>query len=199
MLSLITPPPLHPSFPTSPHAPHQYSGLFADEPGGAPDVVVDAVGMHYATSLLHRAMAALSVESDTPEIVNTCLRAVRKGGRVSLAGAYAGVAHGFHLGALMEKQLQLRGGQTPVQRTWRMLRDKVLEGALDPTIVVTHRLPLEEVRVYACSCVCVCVRLCGGAFVWRIASAPARSLIACLSLSPQQHANTQNQQRAMMR
>ena len=61
-----------------------------DEPAGAPDVAIDAVGMHYATSLLHKVAMAMTLETDTPEIVNECIRTVRKGGRVSVVGAYAG-------------------------------------------------------------------------------------------------------------
>lgn len=44
----------------------------------------------------------------------------------------------------MEKQLTIRGGQTPCQKYWPMLLDKVKRGQLDPTIVITHRLPLDE-------------------------------------------------------
>ena len=36
-----------------------------------------------------------------------------------------GIAHAFQLGAFMEKQLTMRGGQTPVQRYWTLLLDKV--------------------------------------------------------------------------
>lgn len=44
----------------------------------------------------------------------------------------------------MEKQLTIRGGQTPCQKYWPMLLDKVQKGELDPTIVITHTLPLDE-------------------------------------------------------
>ncbi|KAI8462561.1 MAG: GroES-like protein [Monoraphidium minutum] len=121
--------------------------LCKDEPGGAPDVVVDAVGMHYATSLLHKVQVSLQLETDTPEIVNECVRAVRKGGRVAVVGAYAGFVNAFQLGAFMEKQLTIRGGQTPVQarKYWHTLLDKIQSKALNPGMVITHLLPLEEV------------------------------------------------------
>ncbi|GBF89541.1 zinc-type alcohol dehydrogenase [Raphidocelis subcapitata] len=118
--------------------------MTAGEPGGAPDVVIDAVGMHYASSLAHKAQMALQLETDSPEAINECIRCVRKGGRVSIVGAYAGWTNAFMIGAFMEKQLTMRGGQTPVQKYWGALLEKVRSGALNPALVVTHTLPLEE-------------------------------------------------------
>jgi len=42
----------------------------------------------------------LQLETDTPEIVNECIRAVRKGGRISVIGAYAGGWVGGWVGGL---------------------------------------------------------------------------------------------------
>lgn len=47
-------------------------------------------------------------------------------------------------GAFMEKQLTMRGGQTPVQRYWPTLLPLVQSGALKPSIVITHVLPLDQ-------------------------------------------------------
>lgn len=44
----------------------------------------------------------------------------------------------------MEKQLTMRGGQTPVQRYWPTLLPLVTSGALKPSLVITHVLPLEQ-------------------------------------------------------
>ena len=44
----------------------------------------------------------------------------------------------------MEKAQQMRGSQTPCQKYWPHLLELVLAGKLDPTIVITHRPPLEE-------------------------------------------------------
>lgn len=109
-----------------------------------PDVCIDATGSHYATNLLHKVEQALQLEQDTPEIVNECIEACRKGGRVAIIAAYIGYTNHFNLGAFMEKQLTMRGGQTPVQKYWPDLLEKVKAGVLDPTKVITHRLPLED-------------------------------------------------------
>jgi threonine dehydrogenase-like Zn-dependent dehydrogenase len=62
--------------------------LFPD--GTAPDVCIEAVGLHYTTSWLHWFETALKLETDPSEIVNELIQCVRKGGRIAIAGAYAG-------------------------------------------------------------------------------------------------------------
>lgn len=44
----------------------------------------------------------------------------------------------------MEKQLTMRGGQTPVQRYWPTLLPLIQQGVLKPSIVITHVMPLED-------------------------------------------------------
>lgn len=109
-----------------------------------PDVCIEAVGFHYAKTLLHTVEQKVGLETDPSDIVNELLRCCRKGGCVSIVGVYAGYANHFNIGGFMEKALTMRGGQTPVQRYWHTLLDKITSGALDPTIVITHQLPLEQ-------------------------------------------------------
>lgn len=70
--------------------------------------------------------------------------ACRKGGRVSMPGVYGGFLDKFPLGALMEKGLQLRTGQTHVQRYSADLLRRIGEDEIDTTFLISHRLPLEE-------------------------------------------------------
>lgn len=44
----------------------------------------------------------------------------------------------------MEKGQQMRGSQTPVQKYWHHLLELVQAGELDPSVVVSHKPPLEE-------------------------------------------------------
>jgi len=118
--------------------------LCKDEPAGAPDAVVECCGMHYAHSHIHRFEMSLGLETDSPEALNAAIVAVRKGGRVAVIGAYGGFANHFNLGAMMEKCLEVRTGQTPVQRYWKDLLEKVKRNELDPAIVITHHVPLAD-------------------------------------------------------
>jgi len=111
---------------------------------GGPDVAIDAVGVHYAKTMIHTVEQKLMLETDPADTINELIRCVRKGGMISVVGAYAAYTNHFNLGGFMEKGLTIRGGQTPCQRYWPTLMEKVMSGALDPTFVITHRLPLED-------------------------------------------------------
>ena len=54
------------------------------------------------------------------------------------------MADKFPLGALMEKGLTIKSGQTHVQRFTGELLELILAGKLDTTFLISHRLPLED-------------------------------------------------------
>ncbi|KAI9808782.1 MAG: hypothetical protein M1825_003935 [Sarcosagium campestre] len=122
------------------------SAIYELEPEGV-DCGIDAAAFRYAKSLLHRAQRAVGLETDSPEIVNEALRAVRKFGTISLVADYAALTNQFLIGALMEKGITLRGtGQAPVQNYWKDLLAKVVSGEFDPTIILSHRFKIDEFR-----------------------------------------------------
>ena len=120
--------------------------LYELEPDGI-DCAIDAAAFRYSKGVIHKVQRALSLETDTPEVINEALRAVRKFGTISLIADYAGFANGVNVGALMEKGITLRGcGQTPVQRYWHDLLKKVESGEMDPSMILTHRFKVDEFR-----------------------------------------------------
>jgi threonine dehydrogenase-like Zn-dependent dehydrogenase len=70
--------------------------------------------------------------------------ACRKAGTLSVPGVYIGLLDKIPFGALMNKGLTVRTGQTHVQRYLAPLLDKIESGEIDPSFVITHRIPLEE-------------------------------------------------------
>jgi len=54
------------------------------------------------------------------------------------------VADKWPVGAFMEKGLTLKTGQTHVQRYLPQLLQLVLDGKIDTTDLISHRLPLEQ-------------------------------------------------------
>ena len=68
----------------------------------------------------------------------------RKGGTVSIPGVYIGFLDKIPFGAAMNKGLTLKMGQTHVPRYHHLLLEKIAAGQIDPSFVITHRLPLEE-------------------------------------------------------
>jgi threonine dehydrogenase-like Zn-dependent dehydrogenase len=116
--------------------------------GIGPDACIDAVGMesHGFTidNTLDHAKAAVGLATDRPHALRQLIVACRKGGRVSIPGVYGGMADKFPIGALMEKGLSVKSGQTHVQKYMPELLKLILEGKLDTTYFISHRLPLED-------------------------------------------------------
>jgi threonine dehydrogenase-like Zn-dependent dehydrogenase len=120
-----------------------------DMTGGlGPDACIDAVGMeahgHGLEYAYDRGKQAMMLETDRPIVLREVLTACRKGGRVSIPGVYGGWVDKIPFGALMNKGLTIKTGQTHVQRYLGPLLGKIQNGEIDPSFVITHRLPLED-------------------------------------------------------
>lgn len=120
--------------------------------GRGPDSVIEAVGMEgHSTGIQQvydRTKQALRLETDRAASLREAILACRKGGVVSVLGVY-GVTDKFPMGALMNKGLTLRSAQQHGQRYIPQFFDYVQQGDLDPSILITHDLPLEDgVRAY---------------------------------------------------
>jgi threonine dehydrogenase-like Zn-dependent dehydrogenase len=116
--------------------------------GIGPDACIDAVGLESHgfsfDARLDHAKAVVKLATDRVHALRQVLLACRKGGRVSIPGVYGGMADKFPLGALMEKGLTIKSGQTHVQRYTKELLELIQQGKLDTTFLISHRLPLEE-------------------------------------------------------
>jgi threonine dehydrogenase-like Zn-dependent dehydrogenase len=117
--------------------------------GLGPDVCIDAVGMeaHGYTaieSLYDKVKTNLFMETERPHAVRQAILCCRKGGTVSIPGVYGGFSDKFPLGALMNKALTIKTGQTHVHKYVAKLLDFIRRGRIDPSFVVTHRLPLTQ-------------------------------------------------------
>ncbi|KAK1227650.1 hypothetical protein PQX77_009335 [Marasmius sp. AFHP31] len=110
------------------------------------DVALDCGTFHEPKTLLHKAQKALMLETDVPETINEMIVSVRKQGSCGIIAAYAGFANGVNVGALMEKGVRLIGnGQAPVHLYWEeILNDYIKTKKFDPTFMITHRVPLED-------------------------------------------------------
>jgi len=117
--------------------------------GRGPDKCIDAVGLeaHAGSSMdavMDKAKAAMMLETDRPHVLREAIMACRPGGIVSVPGVYGGFGDKIPLGAMMNKGLTIRTGQTHVRRFAYDLLKRIEEGEIDPTFVITHTLPLER-------------------------------------------------------
>ena len=116
--------------------------------GRGPDSVIDAVGLEAhgtgADSLYDQVKQAVRLETDRPTALRQVILACRKGGHVSVAGVYGGFLDKIPMGAAFNKGLTFKMGQTHVHRYLRPLLERVQNGEIDPSFVITHKLPLDQ-------------------------------------------------------
>jgi threonine dehydrogenase-like Zn-dependent dehydrogenase len=121
------------------HLKHLTGGLGAD-------VVIDAVGAEADGGFLQHVTAAkLKLQGGSPVALNWAIDSVRKGGTVSVVGAYGPLFSAVKFGDAVNKGLTLRMNQCPVKRQWPRLLEHVKGGYLKPSDVITHRFPLEHI------------------------------------------------------
>ncbi|HEX4785985.1 MAG TPA: zinc-dependent alcohol dehydrogenase [Candidatus Sulfotelmatobacter sp.] len=113
-----------------------------------PDSCMDAVGMEahgdnpmYA---LDRVKQAFKIETDRPIVLRQCIQACRKGGTVSVPGVYSGFADTIPMGAFMNKGLTMKTGQTHMMNYMQPLLQRIENGEIDPSFVISHRVPIDS-------------------------------------------------------
>ncbi|HYG28356.1 MAG TPA: glutathione-dependent formaldehyde dehydrogenase, partial [Caulobacteraceae bacterium] len=114
-----------------------------------PNKCIDAVGIeaHGPTAvleLIERVQTALKLETERPIALREAIMACKAGGTVSVPGVYGGVSNTFPAGAMMNKGLTIKTGQTHVRRWTDDLLRRIDEGEIDPTFLITHVEPLGK-------------------------------------------------------
>jgi threonine dehydrogenase-like Zn-dependent dehydrogenase len=125
-----------------------YDTLMDMTGGAGPDACIDAVGTEaHLPGPLHaydRFKQALMLESDRAGALRQAIMACRNGGVVSVIGVYGGFVDKFPMGSFMNRSLTMRTGQCHVQRYMKPLLERIQNGDIDPSFVVTHRMSLDE-------------------------------------------------------
>ncbi|MDB5478695.1 MAG: fdh2 [Alphaproteobacteria bacterium] len=117
--------------------------------GRGPDSVIDAVGCeaHGAgavDAVVDKAKAAVMLTTDRAHVLRQAIHCCRKGGTVSVPGVYIGFPDKVPMGSFVNKGLTMKTGQTHVHRYLRPLMDRIENGEIDPSFVITHRLNLND-------------------------------------------------------
>ncbi len=117
--------------------------------GRGPDRCIDAVGTesHVGKSpdtWMDKVKTAVMLETDRPHVLRQAIMCCRKGGTISVPGVYISMVDKIPFGAAMNKALTFKMGQTHVPRYLGPLLQKILDGAIDPSFVITHRVGLED-------------------------------------------------------
>ena len=126
-----------------------YERLMALTGERGPDRCIDAVGaeahaMGSFDALLDRAKQAAYLTMDRSHVLREAILSCRKGGTLSVPGVYVGYVDKIPFGALMNKAITIKTGQTHIHRYLEPLLKKIESGEIDPSFVITHELPLED-------------------------------------------------------
>jgi len=124
---------------------HENSGEYLREitHGGA-DVVIDCVGMDGKMTPLEFLGTGLKLQGGALGAFVMASQAVRKGGTIQVTGIYGMRYNGFPLGDIMNRNVNIRTGQAPVIPYMQFLYDLLEKGEIDPSDIITHKLPLEQ-------------------------------------------------------
>jgi len=117
--------------------------------GRGPDACIDAVGTEAETfasfdSVWDRTKVATFMGTDRPHVLRQCIHCVRNFGTVSIVGVYGGFLDKIPMGSAINRGLTFRMAQTPVQRYLPLLMQRIEQGEIDPSFVITHRARLED-------------------------------------------------------
>jgi threonine dehydrogenase-like Zn-dependent dehydrogenase len=116
--------------------------------GRGPDSCIDAVGMEGhspgVTGAYDRVKTAMMMETDRPVALRQAILSCRSGGTVSVAGVYSGFIDKFPMGAIVNRSLTIKSGQTHVHRYMQPLLNRIERGDIDPSFVISHRMRLDD-------------------------------------------------------
>ncbi len=115
--------------------------------GHGPDKCIDAVGLEAhgprgVLDMIDRVQLAMKLETERPVALREAIMACKACGIVSVPGVYGGLANMIPLGAMMNKGLTIRTGQTHVKRWADDLLRRIEEGEINSDFVITHTVPL---------------------------------------------------------
>ncbi len=116
--------------------------------GRGPDKCIDCVGTeafgHGPGVMLDYVKQQLRLETDRPNVLRQAMQACRKGGTISIPGVYGGILDSLNFGAAWNKGLKFAMGQTNVHQYLEPLMERIQNGEIDPSFVITHRGTLDD-------------------------------------------------------
>ena len=125
-----------------------YDQLMEMTGGMGPDRCIDAVGCEALAGgsvdgLLDAVKTAAFMATDRVHVLRQAIFSCRKGGTISVPGVYVGAGDKIPLGALMNKGLTLKTGQTHMQKYMPICLERIENGDIDPSFIITHEVPLD--------------------------------------------------------
>ncbi|QDH23308.1 zinc-dependent alcohol dehydrogenase [Saccharibacillus brassicae] len=111
--------------------------------GGA-DVVIDCVGLDSEKTFMEKVETKLKLQGGGLGAFHMASNVVRKFGTIQVTGVYGLRYNNFPFGHIFERNVTIKTGQAPVIHYMPELFNQIKTGQLDPTDIITHKLPLDE-------------------------------------------------------
>jgi threonine dehydrogenase-like Zn-dependent dehydrogenase len=118
--------------------------------GEGPHRCIDAVGMESHVTIKQpdtfydRMKQVGLLENDRPHVLREIVYACRPAGVISIIGVYSGLVDKIPIGIAMNKGLTFRMAQCHVPRWTDDLLHRIEDGQIDPSFVITHKMPLSN-------------------------------------------------------
>jgi threonine dehydrogenase-like Zn-dependent dehydrogenase len=117
--------------------------------GRGADACIDAVGTEPNTgsgmdAVIDRIKVATFMGTDRPHVLRQAIMCCRNFGVVSVVGVYGAFVDKMPIGSALNRGLIFRMAQTPVQHYAMKLLERIQNGDIDPSFVITHRATLED-------------------------------------------------------
>lgn len=110
------------------------------------DVCIDCVGCEASGNFMQRLTGVrMKLQGGAATVLHWAINSVRKGGTVSIVGVYGPTFNAVPIGNAINKGLTLRMNQASVKRHLPRLIEHIRAGRIEPSRVITHKVPLEEV------------------------------------------------------
>lgn len=126
-----------------------YDRLMEMTDNRGPDSCIDAVGCEAHAGgtidgVIDSIKTATFLGTDRPHVLRQAIFSCRKGGTLSVPGVYVGFVDKLPFGALMNKGLTVKTGQTHVKKYMPKLFESIENGEIDPSFIISHTLPLDD-------------------------------------------------------
>src|SRR5215217_4987600 len=106
---------------------------------------VGVEGHTHGIAYVHdRAKQMIRMQADRPIALREAIYSCANGGTISVIGVYAGLIDKFPMNAVMNRSLTIKTGQCHVHRYMKPLLERIQKGEIDPTFIITHRMPLDQ-------------------------------------------------------
>lgn len=117
--------------------------------GRGADACIDAVGTEASAtgsidSIIDRVKVATFMGTDRPHVLRQAINCCRNFGTISIVGVYGGFLDKIPMGSAINRGLTFKMAQTPVQKYLPHLLEKVENGDIDLSFVITHRAALAD-------------------------------------------------------